>query len=152
DVLLHGLGGEMMKKGILLVEDNADDEALTVRALEKGGVVNEIAIARDGAEARDYLFGTGKYQAREWSQKPQVILVDLKLHKIAGLDAVKVMRADERTKLIPVVILTSSREDRDIMEGYKLGANSFVVKPVDMAQFNSAVQQLGMFWLLLNER
>jgi two-component system, response regulator len=128
---------------ILLVEDNPDDEALTRRALQKHHVRNELIVARDGQEALDYLFGGG--------QLPQLILLDLKLPKIDGLEVLRRVRADERTKLLPVVILTSSNEERDLVSGYSLGANSYVRKPVDFNQFTEAARQLGVYWLLLNE-
>jgi two-component system, response regulator len=134
---------------ILLVEDNADDEALTLRALEKNKITNEVVVARDGAEALDYLFGTGKQNGRVIV--PHVILLDLNLPKIDGLEVLRRLRADPRTKLLPVVILTSSKEERDRMKGYDSGANSYVRKPVDFLQFTEAVRQLGLYWLLLNE-
>jgi two-component system, response regulator len=137
---------------IFLVEDNPDDEALTLRALEKNNIKNEVVVARDGVEALDYLFGTGKYSDRETSQLPQVVLLDLKLPKIDGLEVLRQLRADDRTRLLPVVILTSSNEDQDRMRGYDLGANSYVRKPVDFNQFIEAVRQLGLYWLILNER
>ncbi len=141
----------MSKKFILMVEDNPDDELLTIRALKKNNVVNDLTVARDGAEALDYLFCTGKYAGRDESIMPQVILLDLKLPKVDGLEVLKRIRSDSRTKLLPVVILTSSREERDIVESYRLGANSYIQKPVDFAQFADAVNQLGLYWLLLNE-
>ena len=141
----------MSKKNILLVEDNPDDEALTLRALKKNNILNEVIVARDGAEALDYLFGTGKYAGRDLSNMPQVILLDLKLPKIDGMEVLRRIRADERTKLLPVVILTSSKEERDLINGYKLGANSYIRKPVDFEQFREAVKQLKLYWLVLNE-
>ena len=139
----------MQLKSILLVEDNADDEALTLRALRKNKITNLVVVAHDGAEAVDYLFGSpGETPLR---CLPQLILLDLKLPKIDGLDVLRRIRAAERTKLLPVVILTSSREERDIVDGYRLGANSYVRKPVDFVQFTEAVHQLGLYWLLLNE-
>jgi two-component system response regulator len=138
-------------KVILLVEDNPDDEALTLRALNKNNVKNDVVIARDGAEALDYLFGTGKYAGRDTALLPQVVLLDLKLPKIEGLEVLRRVRADERTKLLPVVILTSSNEDQDRIAGYGLGANSYVRKPVDFSQFLEAARQLGLYWLVLNE-
>ncbi len=134
---------------ILLVEDSADDEALTLRALQKNKICNEVVVARDGAEALDYLFGTGKQGGR--AIVPHVILLDLNLPKIDGLEVLRRLRADPRTKLLPVVILTSSKEERDRMKGYDSGANSYVRKPVDFLQFTEAVRQLGLYWLLLNE-
>ena len=142
----------MKTKTILLVEDNADDEALTIRALKKGNIANEVIVARDGVEALDYLFATGKYEGRNLDLQPQVILLDLKLPKIDGLEVLRRVRSNEKTKHLPIVILTSSREEKDVLEGYNLGANSFVCKPLEMAEFTQAVQQLGMFWLLLNEK
>jgi CheY-like chemotaxis protein len=138
-------------KTILLVEDNPDDELLAIRALKKNNIMNEVVVARDGAEALDYLFGTGTYDGRDTSIMPQVILLDLKLPKINGLEVLKRLRSDERTKLLPVVILTSSREDRDLNASYRLGANSYIRKPVDFTQFSEAIRQLGLYWLVLNE-
>ena len=134
---------------ILLVEDNPDDEALTRRALAKNNIQNEVLVAHDGAEALDYLFGTGAYAGR--SIAPEVILLDLKLPKVDGLEVLRRIRADDRTRLLPVVILTSSREERDLISGYGLGANSYIRKPVDFQQFVEAVRQLGLYWLVLNE-
>lgn len=136
---------------ILLVEDNPDDEELTRLAFQECRVANELAVARDGQEALDYLFAAGKYSGRDIGEKPQVILLDLKLPKISGLEVLQRIRADERTKLLPVVVLTSSKEDSDLIESYSLGANSYIQKPVDFAQFVDAVRQLGLYWLLLNE-
>lgn len=136
---------------ILLVEDNADDEELTLRALKKNNIHNEVVVARDGEEALDYLFGTGAYAARDLTIMPQIILLDLKLPKIDGLQVLQRLRADRRTRLLPVVILTSSKEQQDVMQGYTLGANSYVRKPVDFGQFIEAVRQLGLYWLILNE-
>ncbi|MBM4322939.1 MAG: response regulator [Deltaproteobacteria bacterium] len=141
----------MAQKIILLVEDNPDDEALTLRALKKNNILNEVIVARDGVEALDYLFGTGKYTGRDLSNMPQVILLDLKLPKIDGMEVLRRLRADKRTKLLPVVILTSSKEERDLVNGYKLGANSYIRKPVDFDQFREAVKQLKLYWLVLNE-
>jgi two-component system, response regulator len=140
------------KNAILLVEDNPDDEALTLRALKKNNITNEVIVARDGAEALDYLFGTGKFAGRDVSVMPQVTLLDLKLPKVDGLEVLRRLRSDERTKLLPVVILTSSNEEQDRLRGYGFGANSYVRKPVDFDQFIEAVRQLGLYWLLLNER
>ena len=138
-------------KIILLVEDNADDEVLTRRALRKNNIGNELVVARDGAEALDYLFATGEYEGRDPSVMPQVILLDLKLPKVDGLEVLRHLRADERTRLLPVVILTSSKEQQDLLDGYGLGANSYIRKPVDVAQFRAAVVQLGLYWMVLNE-
>jgi two-component system response regulator len=139
----------MNTKQILLVEDNPDDEELTLLALRKAKIMNEVNVARDGAEALDFLFARGEFAARAL---PEVVLLDLKLPKVDGIEVLRQMRADERTRNVPVVILTSSREEQDLVEGYRKGANSYVVKPVDTAQFMEAVQQLGLYWLLLNER
>jgi len=141
----------MKSKVILLVEDNPDDEELTMRALKKNNLVNEIIVARDGLEALDYLFGQGQYASRDVKLMPQVILLDLKLPKLDGLGVLRRLRGDERTKLLPVVILTSSNEEKDRIDGYNLGANSYVRKPVDFNQFSEAARQLGLYWLVLNE-
>jgi two-component system response regulator len=141
----------MKNKVILLVEDNPDDVKLTMRALKKANVLNEVVVAQDGAEALEYLFGTGKYAGRDLNEKPQVVLLDLKMPKVDGLEVLQRIRADERTRLLPVVILTTSSEDKDRVSSYKLGANSYVRKPVDFNQFTEAVRQLGLYWLLLNE-
>ncbi|MBW2566084.1 MAG: response regulator [Deltaproteobacteria bacterium] len=141
----------MEEKTILLVEDNPDDELLAVRALRKNKIMNKVVVARDGAEALDYLFGTGPYEGRDMSEMPQVILLDLKLPKVDGLEVLKRLRNDERTKVIPVVVLTSSKEERDLTDSYQLGANSYIHKPVDFAQFTEAIRQLGLYWLVLNE-
>jgi two-component system, response regulator len=141
----------MENKAILLVEDNADDEALTLRALKKNNIRNEVIVAHDGAEALEYLFGTGKFAGRNTDFIPQVVLLDLKLPKVDGLEVLRRLRADQRTKLLPVVILTSSTEEQDRIKGYDLGANSYVRKPVDFSQFIDAVRQLGLYWLILNE-
>jgi two-component system response regulator len=138
-------------KPILLVEDNPDDEALTLRAFKKNGITNEVVVVRDGAEALDYLFGTGTAQGGNRPVLPQIILLDLNLPRVGGLDVLKRIRADERTRLLSVVILTSSKEEDDIVRGYSLGANAYVRKPVDFVQFTEAVKTLGLFWLLLNE-
>jgi two-component system, response regulator len=141
----------MNKKIILLVEDNPDDELLAIRALKKNNIMNEVVVARDGAEALDYLFGAGAYAGRDMSVMPQIILLDLKLPKIDGLEVLRRLRNDERTKLLPVVVLTSSREERDLTESYSLGANSYIRKPVNFGQFTEAIRQLGLYWLVLNE-
>ena len=141
----------MNNKVILLVEDNPDDEALTVRALKKNKIVNEVIIARDGVQALDYLFGQGPHAGRDTKDLPQVVLLDLKLPKLDGLGVLRRLRADDRTKLLPVVILTSSNEEQDRINGYGLGANSYVRKPVDFDAFVSATAQLGLYWLVLNE-
>ena len=141
----------MSEKVILLVEDNPDDEALTLRALRSNNIGNEVVVARDGVEALDYLFGTGKYAGRVTAELPQVVLLDLKLPKLNGLEVLKKVRNDPRTQFLPVVILTSSNEDQDLVEGYSSGANSYVRKPVDFNQFCEAVHQLGLYWLVLNE-
>ena len=137
---------------ILLVEDNPDDEELTVRALRKNHVANDVVVARDGVEALDYLFAQGAHADRDARLKPQVILLDLKLPKLDGLGVLRRIRSDERTKYIPVVVLTSSREERDLIDSYGLGANSYVRKPVDFTQFSEAAKQLGLYWLILNEQ
>jgi len=141
----------MKNKVILLVEDNPDDVKLTMRALKKSNVLNEVVVAQDGAEALDYLFCAGKYSGRDKNIMPQVVLLDLKMPKVDGLEVLKRMRADERTRLLPVVVLTTSSEEKDRVSSYKLGANSYVRKPVDFNQFVEAVQQLGLYWLVLNE-
>jgi two-component system response regulator len=137
---------------ILLVEDNPDDEALTLRALKKNNIKNEVVVARDGVEALDYLAGSGKWATRDANLVPQVVLLDLKLPKVDGLEVLRRLRADSRTKLLPVVILTTSNEEQDRLQGYDLGANSYVRKPVDLNQFIEAIRQLGLYWLILNER
>jgi two-component system response regulator len=141
----------MHDKIILLVEDNADDEKLTLRALKKNNISNEVVVARNGVEALDYLFGAGAYAGRNLSVMPQVILLDLKLPKLDGLEVLRRVRADSRTKLLPIVILTSSNEETDRINGYGLGTNSYVRKPVDFNEFMEAVRQLGLYWLVLNE-
>jgi two-component system response regulator len=142
----------MDNKIILLVEDNPDDEALTLRALKKNNISNQVIVARDGAEALEYLFGTGQYSGRDANLTPQVVLLDLKLPKVEGLEVLRRMRANASTKLLPVVILTSSNEEQDRINGYDSGANSYVRKPVDFNQFIEAVRQLGLYWLILNEQ
>jgi len=141
----------MERKIILLVEDNPDDEALTRRALAQHRITNELVVVHDGVEALDYLFGTGAYAGRDPSGMPQVVLLDLKLPKLDGLEVLRRLRADPRTRLLPVVILTSSNEEQDRIDSYGLGANSYVRKPVDFGQFAEAVRQLGLYWLVLNE-
>ncbi|MBW4453871.1 MAG: response regulator [Nostoc indistinguendum CM1-VF10] len=136
---------------ILLVEDNPDDEALTLRALKKNNIMNDVVVARDGVEALDYLFGKGMYADRDMSVMPHLILLDLKLPKMDGLEVLRHLRADDRTKILPVVILTSSKEEQDLINGYSLGANSYVRKPVDFSQFSESVRQLGLYWFVLNE-
>jgi two-component system, response regulator len=138
-------------KVILLVEDNPDDEALAVRALKKNNVLNEIAVARDGVEALEYLFGEGAHADRDAELVPQLVLLDLKLPKLDGLGVLRRLRADPRTKLLPVVLLTSSTEEEDLLNGYGFGANSYVRKPVDFDQFKEAIRQLSLYWLVLNE-
>ena len=141
----------MNKAALLLVEDNPTDEKLTLRAFKKSGVTNEVVVVRDGAEALDYLFATGRYTARDPSVLPAVVLLDLKLPRIDGLEVLRRVRENERTKCLPVVILTASKEHEDITRGYSLGANAYVRKPVDFAEFAEAAKTLGLFWLLLNE-
>ena|SRR5258708_3931685 len=135
---------------ILLVEDNPRDEALTLRALKKANVLNEIVVARDGVEALDYLFGTGAYAGRDLSVMPHLVLLDLKLPKVDGLQVLEKIRADERTRRLPVVIFTSSGEEQDLVTSYNLGANSYIRKPVDFDQFLDSTRQLGLYWILLN--
>ena len=141
----------MSEKVILLVEDNADDEELTLRALKKSNIMNRVVVARDGVQALDYLFIRADHAERDPNESPQVILLDLKLPKLDGLEVLRQLRAEPRTKLLPVVILTSSREEQDILRGYNLGANSYIQKPVDFTQFVEAVRQLGLYWLVLNQ-
>jgi len=138
-------------KVILLVEDNPDDEALTLRALRKNKVANDVVVARDGAEALDYLFATGRFAGRDPREVPQVVLLDIRLPKVDGMEVLRRIRQDERTRYVPVVILTSSKEEQDLVNGYKLGANSYVRKPVDFDQFVEAARHLGLYWLVLNE-
>jgi two-component system, response regulator len=141
----------MENKTILLVEDNLDDVDLTMHALKKSKIKNEVVVVNDGAEALDYLFGNGKYKDRNLSNMPAIILLDLKLPKVDGLEVLRKIRSEELTRYLPVVILTSSKEDQDILSGYSLGVNSYVRKPVDFNQFAEAVSALGLYWLLLNE-
>jgi two-component system response regulator len=138
-------------KIILLVEDDPNDEMLTLRALRRSNILNDVIVAHDGAEALDYLFAQGPYAGRDVLDQPAVMLLDLKLPKVDGLEVLRRVRADARIRLLPIVILTSSNEDRDRLEGYSSGANSYVRKPVEFTEFASAVQQLGLYWLLLNE-
>jgi two-component system response regulator len=138
-------------KTILLVEDNPDDEALTLRALRKNYVMNEVFVARDGVLALDYLFTRNEHAARDPRDLPTIVLLDLKLPRLDGLEVLRQIRANEKTRLLPVVILTSSREQQDLVSGYSLGANSYIRKPVDFDQFLDAVKQLGLYWLVLNE-
>jgi CheY-like chemotaxis protein len=140
-----------MTKPILLVEDNADDEELTIRALKKNNILNPVVVAHDGVEALDYLFGTGAHAGRDLSVMPQLTLLDLNLPRVGGLEVLKRMREDERTKYIAVVVLTSSKQDEDVVRSYSFGANSYVRKPVEFGQFTEAVKTLGLFWLLLHE-
>ena len=139
------------EKIILLVEDNPDDEALTIRALKQHNIANEVVVARNGAEALDYLFGTGVYEGRDLDDTPAVVLLDLKLPKIDGLEVLKRLREHEQGKLLPVVVLTSSKEEADLAESYGRGANSYIRKPVDFEQFSEAIRQVGLYWLVLNE-
>ncbi len=142
----------MANKIIFLVEDNPDDEALTLRALKKNKIGNEVVVAHDGVEALDFFFATGAHADRDPRSMPAITLLDLKLPKIDGLEVLRRLRDNDHTKLLPVVILTSSKEEQDLINGYKLGANSYIRKPVDFDQFVEAVRQLGLYWLVLNER
>ena len=141
----------MSNKTILLVEDNPDDVALTLRAFRINNIANEVTVAKDGVEALDYLFGTGTYTGRDTSKMPSVILLDLKLPRVSGLEVLQSLRADKRTRFLPVVILTSSKEEQDLIDSYRLGANSYIRKPVDFMKFVDAVKSLGLYWLILNE-
>ncbi len=141
----------MNRKVILLIEDNPDDEELTLLAFRQCNVANEVVVARDGAEALDYLFGTGPHAARDVAALPQVCLLDLKLPKVDGLEVLRRVRADPRTRRLPVVILTSSKQEQDLIESYDIGANSYIRKPVDFERFLEAVKQLQLYWLVLNE-
>ena len=140
-----------MEKTIMLVEDNPDDEELTLRALRKASIANNVFVARDGQEALDFLFGTGQHAGREPQTMPAVVLLDLKLPKLDGIDVLQRMRADPRTRLVPVVVLTSSSEDEDMLRSYQSGANSYVRKPIEFSEFAHAVTQLGMYWMLINQ-
>jgi CheY-like chemotaxis protein len=142
----------MINRSILLVEDNAADEALTIRALKKSNILNAVTVARDGVEALEKLFGSADGSPDPGTTLPQLVLLDLKLPKVDGLEVLRRIRGEERTRLLPVVILTTSTEERDLLEGYRLGANSYVRKPVDFAKFADAVRQLGLYWLVLNEQ
>jgi CheY-like chemotaxis protein len=141
----------MDKRAILLVEDNQDDIDLTIRALQQNNITNEIVVLNDGADALEYLFHEGKYSGLDPKKRPAVVLLDIKLPKLNGLEVLKKLRSNEKTKVIPVVILTSSEEESDLLNGYSLGCNSYVRKPVDFERFSEAVRQLGLYWLLLNE-
>lgn len=141
----------MNNRAILLVEDNPDDVELTLRALKKNNIANEVIVANDGVEALDLVFGTRKHPGRDPSKNLALVLLDLKLPRVDGLEVLRRIRADERSRLLPVVILTSSKEEQDLVNGYALGANSYIRKPVDFAQFTEAVRQLGLYWLVLNE-
>jgi two-component system response regulator len=141
----------MKNKVILLVEDNPDDAQLTLRALKRSNIANDIIIAHDGVEAIDYLLATGKYTGRDMTILPQLVLLDLKMPRLDGFDVLYRLRSDDRTRLLPVVVLTTSSEDQDRVESYKLGANSYIRKPVDFSQFMDAIQQMELYWLLLNE-
>lgn len=145
------MNGKMKSRKILLVEDNPDDVELTLRAFKKNAILNDIAVARDGAEALDYFFGPRGCAVEEHNDLPAVVLLDLKLPKVDGIEVLRRIRADERTKFIPVVILTSSKDQKDVLNGYKLGCNSYIRKPVDFSQFIEAARQLGLYWLVLNE-
>jgi CheY-like chemotaxis protein len=142
----------MSMNEILLVEDNPDDVELTLRAFRKSNIANDVVVVRDGVEALEYLFATGQYSSRDPDALPQVVLLDLKLPRVDGLEVLQRVRAHPKTKLLPVVILTSSTEERDLLNGYSLGANSYVRKPVDFEQFADSVKQLGLYWLVLNQR
>ena|SRR5579864_8097869 len=141
----------MNERIVLLVEDNQHDEELILRVLRKNKITNEVVVMRDGAEALDYLFATGEHSSRNSAEQPTVILLDIKLPKIDGIEVLRRLRADQRTKLLPIVILTSSKEETDRLAGYASGANSFVRKPIEFAEFSEAIGQLGLYWLLLNE-
>ena len=152
-ILFHQSQSKVMKQTleILLVEDSPTDAELTIRALKKRNLANLLVHVVDGQAALDFLFGTGPYEGRDVENQPKVVLLDLKLPKVDGIEVLRQLRADERTRLLPVVVLTSSREDRDVLGTYPLGANSYIVKPVDFENFSEAVSKLGLYWLLLNE-
>jgi two-component system response regulator len=141
----------MRDKIILLVEDNPDEVTLTIRALRKSNIINEVVVAENGVEALEYLFGKGIHSGRDMNVMPTLVLLDLKLPKVDGMEVLKRIRNEERTKYVPVVILTSSKQDEDVINGYKFGCNSYIRKPVDFSQFSEATRQLGLYWLLLNE-
>jgi two-component system, response regulator len=140
----------MNQRTILLVEDNPDDVTLTLRALRKNNVTNEVVVAKDGVEALDYLFATGAHAGRDTAMMPDIVLLDLKLPRVSGLEVLQRIRSDDRTRLLPVVILTSSTEERDLIQGYSLGANSYVRKPVNFVEFIEATRELGLYWLVYN--
>ena len=141
----------MQEKIIVLVEDNPNDEALTLRALKKNNIANDIVVARDGVEALDFIFGRGAHAKRDMDQIISVVLLDLKLPKVDGLEVLRTLRENKDTRMLPVVVLTSSKEEQDLIRSYSLGANSYIRKPVDFAQFLDAVRNLGLYWLVLNE-
>jgi two-component system response regulator len=140
-----------MDRYILLVEDNPDDADLALRALRKANIANDVIVARDGVEALDFLYGTGAYAGRDVTNLPQLVLLDLKLPRLGGLEVLEKIRGDQRTRFLPIVILTSSKEESDLVRGYSRGANSYICKPVDFGQFVEAVRQLGLYWLVLNQ-
>lgn len=142
----------MERKDILLVEDNADDIELAKRAFQKNNIINNIVITRDGSETLDYLYGKGKFKGRDINNIPRLILLDLKMPKVHGIEVLKQIRENELTKYIPVIILTSSQDKKDIIQAYELGANSYIVKPIDFVKFTEVVQQIAMYWLSLNEQ
>ena len=139
------------RNALLLVEDNPDDQELTLLAFEQSRIINEVVVAQDGVEALDYLFGTGMYAGRDLSVMPALVLLDLQLPRINGLEVLQRLRTDNRTKFLPVVIMTTSNEQQDVLQSYSLGCNSYIRKPVDFQQFTTVVQQLGLYWLILNE-